>query len=172
MAVFSASSWGYKGYSEYWLEDSNAWIYRHLHTAGGRMNELAERFRGPLGRGERSLMTRALHQSARELLLAESSDWPFIMKTGTMVPYAEKRVKQHIGRFTKLYETILQGTVDEAWLAEVERRDNIFSGMPCAAYYLSIPVKLKTSVSAKTSRSRAAAPTAPRAKEALASAAV
>ena len=25
------SSWGYKGYAEYWLNDTNDWVYRHLH---------------------------------------------------------------------------------------------------------------------------------------------
>lgn len=83
-----------------------------------------------------SLVRRACNQAARELLLAESSDWPFIMKTGTMVPYAQKRVKQHIGRFTKLYEDIKASAIDEAWLAEVERRDNIFADINCAKYYM------------------------------------
>ena len=32
---------GAKGYNEYWLNETNAWIYRHLHVAGERMVELA-----------------------------------------------------------------------------------------------------------------------------------
>ena len=36
------------------------------------------------------IKSRALNQAARELLLAQSSDWPFIMKTGTVVEYAVK----------------------------------------------------------------------------------
>jgi 1,4-alpha-glucan branching enzyme len=130
------SSWGYRGYCEYWLDGSNDWLYRHLHVAGERMKEIAEVFQktgavGPSG----SLVRRACNQAARELLLAESSDWPFIMKSGTMVPYAQKRVKQHIGRFTKLYEDILAKRIDEPWLAEIERRDTIFADMDCAGYY-------------------------------------
>jgi len=35
----SASSWGYKGYNEVWLEGSNDWIYRHLHKAAERMGD-------------------------------------------------------------------------------------------------------------------------------------
>jgi 1,4-alpha-glucan branching enzyme len=117
----SASSWGNKGYWEVWLEGSNAWIYPHLHAAADRMTELARHFKN---RGD--LTERALRQAARELLLAQSSDWAFIMKTGTMVPYAVKRTKDHCLRFTRLYDMIKSGHIDEPWLASVEWRDNIF----------------------------------------------
>ncbi|MGE3808952.1 MAG: glycoside hydrolase family 57 protein, partial [Gemmataceae bacterium] len=82
----SMSSWGYKGYCEVWLEGSNDWIYRHLHEDADRMVELAQSFQTPS-----ALERRALNQAARELLLAQSSDWAFIMKTGTMVEYACER---------------------------------------------------------------------------------
>jgi 1,4-alpha-glucan branching enzyme len=130
------SSWGYRGYCEYWLDGTNDWLYRHLHRAGERMMEIAAVFHGAEAGGPTaSLVKRACNQAARELLLAESSDWPFIMKSGTMVPYAQKRVKQHIGRFTRLYEDILAKRIDESWLAEVESRDTIFADMDCAKYY-------------------------------------
>ena len=38
----SLSSWGYKGYSEVWLQGSNDWMYRHLHEASWRMDELVK----------------------------------------------------------------------------------------------------------------------------------
>ena len=69
---------------------------------------------------------RALNQMARELLLAQSSDWAFIMKTGTMVEYAVKRTKTHLLRFNNLYEQIRSGRVDDVWLRKVEYLDNIF----------------------------------------------
>ena len=59
------------------------------------------------------------------------------MKTGTMVPYAVKRIKQHVGRFNKLYDDIHNAMIDEEWLKELEWRDNIFKDMDCAYYYLS-----------------------------------
>ena len=136
------SSWGYKGYSEYWLDGSNDWLYRHLHAASRRMSALTARFKSSIKpASSKNLVSRALHQAARELLLAESSDWPFIIKSGTMAPYAEKRFKSHIGRFTKLYNGLRRGTVDGDWLAEVEKRDAVFADMPCAKYYLAKPVK-------------------------------
>ena len=133
----SLSSWGYKGYSEHWLDESNDWLYRHLHHAADKMIALAKSNASVLlkktGPG---LLRRALNQAARELVLAQSSDWPFILKTGTIGPYAKKRFTAHIGRFTKLFDDITCKTVDEAWLTEVEKRDNIFSDIACAWYYL------------------------------------
>ncbi len=117
----SMSSWGYKGYTEVWLEGSNDWIYRHLHKAAERMVELAERFQNQNG-----LFRRALNQAARELLLAQSSDWAFIMKTGTMVEYAVKRTKDHLLRFDRLYQDLIQQRVDEPYLSRLEHLDNVF----------------------------------------------
>ncbi|MBX7246336.1 MAG: DUF1957 domain-containing protein [Candidatus Sumerlaeaceae bacterium] len=122
VAVPSMSSWGHKGYCEVWLEGSNDWIYRHLHKAAERMIELANTHRNE-GDG---LKVRALNQCARELLLAQSSDWAFIMKTNTMVEYAVKRTKEHILRFSDLYFMIKSGHIDEGFLRDLEWKDNIF----------------------------------------------
>ncbi|MEI7904479.1 MAG: 1,4-alpha-glucan branching protein domain-containing protein [Candidatus Firestonebacteria bacterium] len=125
----SESSWGYKGYHEVWLEGGNDWIYRHLHKAADRMCELAEKFREPDG-----LRRRALNQAARELLLAQASDWAFIMKTQTNVAYAIKKTKEHIVRFTRLYNDLKNNCLDEVWLADVESRDNIFPEIDYKVY--------------------------------------
>jgi len=117
----SASSWGWKGYNEMWLQGSNDWIYRHLHMASERMTELAKKFSNTNG-----TLKRALNQALRELLLAQSSDWAFIMGTGTHTSYAVKRTKDHLLRFTRLYEDIKSNSVDEGWLSDIEYKDNIF----------------------------------------------
>lgn len=129
LATPAASSWGLKGYGEYWCNESNAWIYRHTHVAAERMVELA---RGnPSASG---LRRRALNQAARELLLLQSSDWPFIMTTGTTVPYAKRRVDEHTVRFTRLYDDLRAGRVDESWIAEIESKDNIFPDVDYRVY--------------------------------------
>ncbi len=125
----SLSSWGHKGYCEVWLESSNDWIYRHLHIMAERMVELAEANPTP-----DLLRNRALNQAARELLLAQSSDWAFIMKTGTMVDYAVKRTKDHITHFNRLYEQIRNGRIDEGYLADLEYRNNIFPDIDYRVY--------------------------------------
>lgn len=130
VATPSASSWGHEGYNDYWLNESNAWIYRHLHHAGERMTELARRYRNDDG-GTRG---RALAQAARELLLAQSSDWPFIMRTGTMVPYATRRFEGHVLSFVRLCDEIEAGRIDERFLSELEARDNIFPDVDWRLY--------------------------------------
>ncbi len=125
----SMSSWGWKGYSEVWLEGSNDWIYRHLHKAADRMVELARAYSNTNG-----LQQRALNQAARELLLAQSSDWAFIFKTGTVPSYAYKRTKDHIERFTKLYDSIKANAIDGPWLADIEYKDNIFPDIDYRVY--------------------------------------
>jgi len=121
VATPSFSSWGTKGYSEVWLNGTNDWIYRHIHKAIERMQELAGRFPD-----EKGLKERVLNQAAREVLLSQASDWPFIMKAGTTVPYAVKRVREHISNFTKIYENLCKNTVNTEWLTRLERKNNVF----------------------------------------------
>lgn len=125
----SASSWGDKGYYEVWLNPSNDYIYRHLHKAEERMLELTDKFPNASG-----VLERALNQAARELLLAQSSDWAFIMTTGTMVEYAEKRTRDHIVNFTNLYEQITNNSINEEYLKDLESRNNIFPGINYRVY--------------------------------------
>lgn len=124
----SFSSWGYKGYAEFWLEGANDWIYPHLHRAGRRMVRLAELGRDGHFDGREDAW-RALRQAGRELLLAQSSDWAFIMKTGTMVPYAHARTNEHLANLSKIYEDLMNGVVDGPWLTGIEARNNVFPGI-------------------------------------------
>jgi 1,4-alpha-glucan branching enzyme len=122
MVCPSPSSWGNKGYSEVWLDHCNSWIYPHLHAAARRMTEAARQHEKT-----RSAFTdRTLKQLARELLLAQSSDWAFLMKTGTAVDYATRRTNDHLMRFTRLWEMLESGQPDEGLLAACEERDNLF----------------------------------------------
>ena len=119
-----ASSWGEEGYWRVWLNEANEWIYPHLHVAQERMTQMARRFPDP-----KPLQLRALKQAARELLLAQASDWPFILRTGTSPGYARKRVEEHLLRFTALHEQLVGPGVDEAFLSQVEHQDNLFPGL-------------------------------------------
>ncbi len=130
LVVPSASSWGHKGYWEVWLDDSNSWIYPHLHAAARRMTELAREKKDTTD----ALTDRALKQLARELLLAQSSDWAFLMKTGTARDYATKRSKDHLLRFTRLYDMIRCNDIDGKFLANCEWRDNIFPNLDWRYY--------------------------------------
>jgi 1,4-alpha-glucan branching enzyme len=92
-----------------------------LQVAQERMTGLAQQFQNADG-----LTGRALSQAARELLLAQASDWPFILRAGTSPDYARRRVKDHLLRFIALHDQLTATRVDEKWLGEIESRDNIF----------------------------------------------
>lgn len=115
------SSWGSHGYAEVWLDGSNDWIYRHTHNAIERMGELVARFPDQEG-----LKRRALNQAAREVLLAMASDWPFILNAQTVVPYANRRVKEHLANFTRVYDELSQRSMGTGWLTVLEKKHPLF----------------------------------------------
>ena len=125
----SMSSWGYQGYNEVWLNGSNDWVYRHLHKMVEQMAQLATKHQRADG-----LQRRALNQLAREVLLAQSSDWAFILKTGTHTAYAQKRLQTHLARFHHLHEAISHHDIDETWLSDVEATDNLFPFLDYRVY--------------------------------------
>ena len=139
IATPSPSSWGEEGYWRVWLNEKNEWIFPHLHIAQERMTALARRFpcragvppAGDEASPPPSLQERLLKQAARELLLAQASDWPFILRAGTSPGYARRRVKEHLLRFTRIYEQLSAGELDPEWLQQVEWRDNIFPDVNC-----------------------------------------
>ncbi len=128
------SSWGSGGYHEVWLNGSNDWIYRHLHKMVERMRQLADVHSRAEG-----WQARALNQMARELLLAQSSDWAFILKAQTHTTYAYQRIHQHVAQFTRLYECLQANRVDESWLATIEAKDNLFPFLDYRIYASSPP---------------------------------
>ncbi|HEX3623965.1 MAG TPA: 1,4-alpha-glucan branching protein domain-containing protein [Verrucomicrobiae bacterium] len=133
IATPGGSTWGEEGYLRVWLNDKNEWILPHLQIAQERMSELADQFHkshvhGSTKHGSKpgDVKSRALRQAARELLLAQSSDWPFILRAGTSPDYARRRVKEHLLRFIALHEQLTSTSIDSKWLHEIESRDNIF----------------------------------------------
>jgi 1,4-alpha-glucan branching enzyme len=125
----SSSSWGAGGYHEVWLNGFNSWLLRHLARASRDMVDLARRFTNPS-----PLARRALNQAARELLLAQSSDWPFIMKTRQTVDFAVRHARVHLSRFRRLRHEIDTGRIDSGWLSDLEWRDNIFPSIDYEVY--------------------------------------
>jgi 1,4-alpha-glucan branching enzyme len=93
----------------------------HLDVAMERMHALARRFPDP-----DPPTRRALNHAARELLLAQASDWPFIMRTATSPAYARQRVTQHLLRFIDLHEQLTATRIDEAHVAALEALDPLF----------------------------------------------
>ncbi len=118
----TASSWGENGYYKVWLNEGNSWMYPYQHDAERKMTEFANKFNEP-----NEIEKRILNQLARELLLAQSSDWAFQIYQGTTVQYSSNRFKMHIHRFTLLAKMLETGEINEPLLKEIEWRDNIFA---------------------------------------------
>lgn len=123
-------SWGAGGSSEVWLNPDTSWTYTHIYPA-----ELFTREVATAGVWRDSdLGGRIARQLCRELLLLESSDWQFLITTGAARDYAEARFNAHNDQFNEVktmwqtFESSGALTVaQEARLAEIERRDCVFS---------------------------------------------
>jgi len=75
---------------------------------------------------EKGLKGRALNQAAREVLLSQASDWPFIIHAGTTVSYAKRRIREHLQNFTRIYDALCSGVVSTEWLTKLEKRNIVF----------------------------------------------
>lgn len=118
------SSWGAGGGHYTWLNDETSWMWPIIHGAERRMEDLAAEF--PEATGARRDV---LNQAARELLLLQSSDWPFLVTTGQAHVYANERFQEHVARFDELValsEAEDIGAADLEFVASLRERDNPF----------------------------------------------
>jgi 1,4-alpha-glucan branching enzyme len=123
----SASSWGEGGHYDFWLGEGTEWVYPLLHRAAERLQARLAESGQPSG--DRGMRRRILQQAARELLLAQGSDWPFIMRAGTSPEYAARRIREHLARFSALCEMLERDQVDERALAAFEQIDPLFENL-------------------------------------------
>lgn len=118
----SVSSWGDAGAFAVWVNQNNDWVWRKIHDVRLRLGAAVRR----LGSQPGGLYERALKQATREVMLAQSSDWPFILTMGTQTGYAGKRPVVHMARAHRLLWALEQDHIDENDLAQMEERDGLF----------------------------------------------
>lgn len=113
-------SWGANGDWSMWLSDLTAWTWRRLWPLERRFWTLAPQHLGDTAAHP------ALAQAARALLLAQSSDWQFIISTGAAADYAERRFVEHCLDLERLLDAL--GTSDRgaALAAELHTVDDCF----------------------------------------------
>lgn len=128
----SFCSWGRNGYGEVWLQQNNDWIYRHLHAAEDRLIQTLESNQHQLW-GHTQIVERILNQAVRELMLAESSDWAFIIDAQTVPSYAVNRTMRHLSHVHQLLEMVDEHVYDVAVLEELE---HAHACLPSATYHL------------------------------------
>ncbi|MFN8558652.1 MAG: 1,4-alpha-glucan branching protein domain-containing protein [Dehalococcoidia bacterium] len=96
------SSWGQGGNHFVWLNADNRWMWPSIHRIEREMESLATEY------ATAPDVLPALKQAAREALLAQSSDWPFLITTGQARDYAMERFENHVDRFDRLVALIRQ----------------------------------------------------------------
>lgn len=120
-------SWGEGGYHHIWLNEDNAWTWERLYRAERTLRLL-------LARPIPSERMEILRQAARELLLAEASDWQFLISTRSARDYAELRFTDHLDRFERLAEIAARAldgaeptTEEMAFVEDCRRKDAPFA---------------------------------------------
>ncbi len=124
-ATPSASSWGAGGYGEVWVGPKTGWSWRHVHHATRYIAWLVRKYRHADGH-----VGTALDQAIREALLLQSSDWNFILKTGTQTEYADARIRMHTHRLRHLGHMVQKGEIgdeDARWISDVCARDTFLA---------------------------------------------
>lgn len=110
-------SWGDGGDHRVWDNPNNHWMWPILHAAEHRMARVA---------GEAPRESLVMKQAARELLLLQSSDWPFLITTGQAAEYADQRFREHAARFDRLLDGVEAGSPDEALAKSLYEQDKVF----------------------------------------------
>ena len=116
------SSWGAGGDARTWYNDQTKWMWPIIHGYERQMETVVDRFDGADGQAKETLA-----QTARELLLLESSDWPFLISTGQAGEYASERFRSHAARFEKLVDDLVARADATADVASAHALDNPFS---------------------------------------------
>ncbi len=126
------SSWGDQGFYRQWLNESNDWIYPHLHQAADEMEKLARDLKNAR---LTDLQTRAVNQALRSLLLAQASDWSFILTAGTTCEYANRQLEDHLARFHYLLDGLRKNRLDENYVTALEIMDDIYPTVDFRRYW-------------------------------------
>lgn len=121
LAAPAESSWGSEGSARTWLDPTNDWIPPEVDRATRAL--VAE---AGAGQAPAPFRKRLLNQAARELLLAQSSDFPFILRAGTLADYARTRVETHLAQFWALLDEAAGRPADLAAARRALRADVLF----------------------------------------------
>lgn len=110
-----------EGYGEDLLDDSNKWMFRYIRKATERMIDLTERFPAETG-----LKERLLNLGTKEVLLAQSSDWPLMLAHQQLPDFAEQMFTKNIISFTNVFDALASNTVSTEWLTNLEKEHSLF----------------------------------------------
>ena len=119
--ALAEGSWGKNNDHSTWLAPQTQWMWDGIGSAAARVRALAD------DPPRDALRKRAADHALRELLLLESSDWPFLVTTGQAGDYATERFRSHAQRLHRCLEIAARGTADDQIeLRSLEHADNPF----------------------------------------------
>jgi 1,4-alpha-glucan branching enzyme len=122
-----AGSWGFRKDDRSWVAEETQDMWQSLGEIEAETVRLLEKFRDA-EQGKRM----ALAQLAREALLAQASDWPFMVLRGRNADYARERFFGHRARWDKLVELLRKKIPDHVIAQEAGalfEQDNILPGL-------------------------------------------
>ena len=141
MVTPGVSSWGEDGYFREWVGPDNAWVYRHLSRAARVMHHLCveadedgDRQSPSIGKNGHDLRSRALRAAARQLILAQSSDWMAMMRNEEHREYGKSRLTAHLQNFARVASQIEKKKINADEIERLERAWPIFDGLQTDAY--------------------------------------
>ena len=124
----NVSSWGHEGTFEKWMYGATSWMYRHGHEAARRLGELCKD-----GGADNELQKRVLAQAARQLMIATSSDLPFVISNGHFVDRMKEQFCGNLRGFYDLcedYQRLRAGhSFDESRLRSLELENPLIANM-------------------------------------------
>jgi len=117
-------SWGKNGDFSMWLNDQTSWTWQRLWAL-----EQAYWAVAPKALTGGAKPRAVLAQATRSMLLAQASDWQFIISTGEAADYATQRFDEHCGQAEDLVRALANGKIDDATMQRVEAlgaQDSLF----------------------------------------------
>ena len=117
-------SWGKNGDFSMWLNEQTAWTWQRLWPLEEAYWSVAAK---ALAGGAKARAV--LAQATRSMLLAQASDWQFIISTAEAADYATLRFDEHCAQAEDLVRVLQSGTIDDATMHRVEAlgaQDNLF----------------------------------------------
>ena len=129
LVTLPEGSWGAGGGHDVWLNDQTRWLWETEYRCETRFADLLGRLPWRAG----GVVAGHLQRCARELLLLQSSDWPFVIHSQGGVDYAITRFAGHAARFDRIAHIAEQTAaslplthVQETELAEADAHDTVF----------------------------------------------
>ncbi len=123
----NVSSWGHEGTFEKWMYGATSWMYRHGHEAASLLGRLCREG------VDNDLQHRVLAQAARQLMIATSSDLPFVISNGHFVDRMKDQFCGNLRSFyalTEDYARLRRGEeIDEARLRSLELENCLIPGL-------------------------------------------